>query len=80
MKVPSCVKLYIQFHKEVDLFFQLLIKENKTEGVQYIRDGITYTVKAKKEVILSAGSIQSPKILMLSGIGPKDHLEKMKVK
>ncbi|CAI9721536.1 alcohol dehydrogenase [acceptor]-like [Octopus vulgaris] len=61
------------------LVTKLLMKDNKTEGVQYIRDGIQYTVRVKKEVILSAGSIQSPKILMLSGIGPKDHLEKMMI-
>lgn len=51
------------------------IKNDKAIGVFFIRDNRKLYVKAKKEVILSAGAINSPQLLMLSGIGPKKHLE-----
>lgn len=44
-------------------------------GVKYWRDGAVYNVYAKKEVILSAGALNSPQILMLSGVGPGYHLK-----
>lgn len=39
----------------------------------------TYTIKANKEVILSAGAFQSPQLLMISGVGPKDQLNKFNI-
>ncbi len=43
-------------------------------GVHYLRRGVAETVHAEAEVILAAGAIGSPQLLMLSGIGPADHL------
>ena len=47
----------------------------RATGVEYVgSDGETHVLQARNEVILSAGSYQSPQLLMLSGIGPADHL------
>ncbi|GBP83031.1 Glucose dehydrogenase [Eumeta japonica] len=46
-------------------------------GVKYIVNGIRYKAYSTKEIIVSAGSLNSPKLLMLSGIGPRGHLESL---
>lgn len=48
-----------------------------TEGVEFVSDGHKYVVRVSKEVIVSAGAINSPQLLMLSGVGPKKHLAEM---
>ena len=54
---------------------QILIEHDKAVGVEYLKKGKTpQTAKANKEVILSAGAINSPQILMLSGIGSSEEL------
>lgn len=56
------------------------IKNKVATGVTLIKSGVKRIVNARKEVILSAGSVGSPHILLLSGIGPKQHLESMNIK
>ncbi|XP_050519818.1 glucose dehydrogenase [FAD, quinone]-like isoform X2 [Daktulosphaira vitifoliae] len=54
-------------------------KEKKAIGVEF-QTGLTkYQVFVKKEVIVSGGAINSPQLLMLSGIGPKKHLEEINI-
>jgi choline dehydrogenase len=47
---------------------------HRCAGVKYVHDGQSRTVRADREVIVCAGAIQSPKLLMLSGIGDPEHL------
>jgi len=53
---------------------RILFEGNRAVGVAYLKNGQEQTVRADREVIVSAGSFASPKLLMLSGIGPADHL------
>jgi len=63
------------------LVCKLILENNTAKGVCFKdKKGKMINVKAKKEVILSAGAVGSPHILMLSGIGPKNHLESMGIK
>nr|CAD7419158.1 unnamed protein product [Timema poppensis] len=47
------------------------------QGLVFSKKGRTYNIGVKKEVILSAGALNSPQILMLSGVGPADHLREV---
>jgi choline dehydrogenase len=52
----------------------LVIEGGRAAGVTYRRDGSLHTARAEAEVILSAGTVATPQLLMLSGIGPADEL------
>ncbi|MBK0327584.1 GMC family oxidoreductase N-terminal domain-containing protein [Rhodobacteraceae bacterium F11138] len=53
------------------------IDGDRATGVTYMQQGELKTVNAAREVIVSGGAIESPRILMLSGLGPKAHLEEI---
>ncbi len=50
------------------------IEASRATGVRYLRRGVEELAQAESEVIVAAGAIGSPQLLMLSGIGPADHL------
>jgi choline dehydrogenase len=50
------------------------IEAGRATGVRYLRRGVEELAQAEAEVIVAAGAIGSPQLLMLSGIGPADHL------
>ncbi|EAT44646.1 AAEL004015-PA, partial [Aedes aegypti] len=54
-------------------------KTKTAKGVEFLWRKQKYKVRAKKEVLLSAGTLQSPQLLMLSGIGPRKHLEELNI-
>lgn len=54
--------------------------DGRASAVNFIYNGANeLTVKTQKEVIVSGGAISSPQLLMLSGIGPKNHLQKFNI-
>jgi len=53
---------------------RILVKHGRATGVRYRAGSRTETVSINREVLLTSGAIGSPKLLMLSGIGPADHL------
>lgn len=55
----------------------LTFEGSRVTGLHYVQGGQTHTVRAESEVILSSGSVQTPQILQLSGIGPADALREL---
>ncbi|OGA19785.1 MAG: hypothetical protein A3H32_08750 [Betaproteobacteria bacterium RIFCSPLOWO2_02_FULL_63_19] len=56
---------------------KISVEGRRATGLDYVRRGVLHRVRAAREVIVSAGTFNSPQLLMLSGIGPADHLKEM---
>ena len=54
---------------------RILFETRRAVGVEYRRGGKTFLAKARREVILAGGAVNSPQLLMLSGIGDSVHLK-----
>ncbi|KAL9698503.1 hypothetical protein quinque_001944 [Culex quinquefasciatus] len=77
------IRLRKNFHVAMNAHVTKLLIDpgtKKAVGVEFFRQGKRHFVKAKREIIMAAGSINTPQIMMLSGIGPKDHLDEMGIK
>jgi choline dehydrogenase len=57
------------------LVTRLLFEGTRTVGVKYLHEGTLHQVSIDREAILSAGAFDSPKLLMMSGIGDATHLQ-----
>jgi choline dehydrogenase len=68
-------------HVVVEALAERIILEDRCAvGLRYTKGGQQHEVKSRREVILSGGVINSPQLLMLSGIGPGEHLQEMGIK
>jgi choline dehydrogenase len=56
------------------LVARILVDRQRANGVEFRQNGKPYTVRAEREVLLAAGAIGSPQLLLLSGVGPPDQL------
>jgi choline dehydrogenase len=70
---PAMSRPNLTVHTDA-LVTRILIEGGRATGVAYLRHGQIETAHANGEVIVSAGAVNSPQLLMLSGIGPADHL------
>jgi choline dehydrogenase-like flavoprotein len=53
---------------------RVLLEGTRAKGIEYVQDGSTQRATASRDVIVAAGTFNTPQLLMLSGIGPAEHL------
>ncbi len=56
---------------------RVVLEGSRAVGVEVVANGSKRVIRAEREVVVSAGAFGSPQVLMLSGIGPADHLRQL---
>ena len=59
---------------------RIILDGNRAMGLRYVVDGRDEVALLQREIILSGGAVNSPQLLMLSGIGPADHLQSVGIR
>ncbi|XP_064613985.1 L-sorbose 1-dehydrogenase-like [Liolophura sinensis] len=58
---------------------KIVFEKDTANGIVFRRNGKLQTVQARREIVLCQGAIGTPQILMLSGVGPRDHLQSLQI-
>lgn len=58
---------------------RIILEDGRAVGVEFRRSGVVHVVRCRGEVVLAAGALNSPHLLLLSGIGPAGHLKSVGV-
>jgi choline dehydrogenase len=58
---------------------RIVIEGSRARGVEIVRDGVREKIWAEREIILCGGTVNTPQLLMLSGIGPPDQLSHVEI-
>ncbi|MFZ5779487.1 MAG: GMC family oxidoreductase [Pseudomonadota bacterium] len=59
---------------------RIILDKDRAMGVRYVVDGRDEVARCSREIILCGGAVNSPQLLMLSGIGPADHLKSLGIR
>ena len=59
---------------------RILLENGRAVGLEYVQGKQPKTVRVEREIVLSGGAINSPQLLLLSGIGPADHLRDVNIR
>ena len=75
---PALSRPNLTLHTQA-LATKLVFDGSHAVGVAYLKDGVEQEIRVNKEVILSGGAVNSPQLLLLSGVGPADHLRSLNI-